>query len=255
MIEKAEEVKDLADRYQVLLHSHAFVGSVGFALQHYGKERVHRLLDGRVAFAHCNGLEPEEIETLGSHATGICVVPFTHENIWYGSCPVVELLQQGAVVSISTDGTTPYCSYDLLKEISRAVWTQWTRFGDQSVLPPGKALRMVTIDAARVLGIGHLVGSLELGKRADIILVDFNRPHLAPGELIPRMLAFYANGNDVETVIVDGKIVMQDRRVLWVDEKEVVQCAREEAQRAFERQDIGDYLQIDQDFWMNWKYE
>lgn len=254
MIEKAEEVKSLADRYQVLLHSHAFAGSVSFALKHYGKERVHRFLDGRVAFAHCNGFAPVEIETLGSHATGICVVPFTHENILYGPCPVIELLQHGAIVSISTDGTTPYCSYDLFKDISRAIWTQWMRFGDQSVLPPGKALRMVTIDAANVLGIGHLVGSLEPGKRADIILVDFNRPHLVPGELIPRMLAFYANGNDVESVIVNGKIVMQDRHILSVDEKEVIQCAREEAQKAFERQDIRGYLQMDQDFWTNWKY-
>ena len=128
------------------------------------------------------------------------------------------------------------------------------RFKDQTVFPPGKALRMVTIDAANVLGLGHLVGSLEPGKRADIILVDFNRPHLLPGELIPRLLAFYANGNDVESVIVDGKIVMQDRRVVSVDEKEVVQFAREEAQKAFERQEIRGYLEMDQDFWRSWKY-
>jgi cytosine/adenosine deaminase-related metal-dependent hydrolase len=68
------------------------------------------------------------------------------------------------------------------------------------------------------------------------------------------MLAFYANGNDVESVIVNGKIVMQDRHILSVDEKEVIQCAREEAQKAFERQDIRGYLQMDQDFWTNWKY-
>jgi cytosine/adenosine deaminase-related metal-dependent hydrolase len=211
-------------------------------------------LDGRVAFAHCNGLTQEEIETLGSQATGICAVPFTHENIYYGPCPVVELLQQGANVSISTDGTTPYCSYDLFKDISRAVWTEWMRFRDQSVLPPGKALRMVTMDAADVLGLGHLVGSLEPGKRADVILVDFNRPHLVPGTLIPRMLVFYTNGNDVESVIVDGKILMQDRRVISVDEEDVVQRAREESQKAFERQDISGYLQMDRDFWMNWRY-
>lgn len=70
MIEKAEEVKELADRYGILLHSHAFAGSVSFALKHYGSERVDRLLAGKVAFAHCNGLVSEEIETLGSHATG-----------------------------------------------------------------------------------------------------------------------------------------------------------------------------------------
>jgi 5-methylthioadenosine/S-adenosylhomocysteine deaminase len=128
------------------------------------------------------------------------------------------------------------------------------RFKDQTVFPLGKALRMVTIDAANILGLGHLVGSLEPGKRADIILIDFNRPHLLPGELIPRLLAFYANGNDVESVIVDGKIVMQDHRVVSVDEKGVVQFAREEAQKAFERQEIRGYWEMDQDFWRSWKY-
>ena len=254
MVEKAEEVKELADRYRVLLHSHAFAGSVGFALKHYGRPRVDRLLAGKVAFAHCNGLVPEEIEALGSHATGVCAVPFTHENILYGPCPVIELLQHGANVSISTDGTAPYSSYDLFKKISRAIWTQWMRFQDQTVLPPGKALRMVTIDAANALGLGHLVGSLEPGKRGDIILIDFDRPHLQPGKLIPRMLAFYANGNDVESVIVDGRILMQDRRVLSVDEGEVVQFAREQADKAFERQDIRSYLEMGEDFWRSWKY-
>ena len=254
MVEKADEIKDLAERYDILLHSHIFVGSVSFGLKYYGKQRVDRLLKGKVAFAHSNGLHQEEIETLGRHQTGICVVPFTHENILYGPCPIIELLQAGANVTISTDGTAPYCSYDLFKDISRAIWTQWERFKDQTLLPPGKALRMVTIDAARALGMDHLVGSLEPDKRADIILVDFDRPHLVPGELIPRQLAFYTNGNDVETVIVNGRILMQNRHVLSVDEKEIVQMAREESQKAFERQDIAMYLKMDNNFWSGWKY-
>jgi cytosine/adenosine deaminase-related metal-dependent hydrolase len=167
---------------------------------------------------------------------------------------VIELIQRGARVSIATDGTTPYCSYDLFKDISRAIWTQWMRFKDQSLFPPGKALRMVTIDAANVLGIGDLVGSIETGKRADVIIIDFNRPHLVPGDLIPRMLAFYANGNDVDSVVVDGKIVMRDRRVLTVDQDEVVRQAREESRRAFDRYDIRRYLEMDESFWTGWRY-
>jgi cytosine/adenosine deaminase-related metal-dependent hydrolase len=113
---------------------------------------------------------------------------------------------------------------------------------------------MVTIDAANVLGLGPLVGSLEPGKRADIIVVDFDRPHLLPGKLIPRLLAFYVNGNDVETVIGNGKILMQDRRVLSADQEEILEFARQQAQTAFERQDIRAYLETDKDFWMSWKY-
>ncbi|MGQ9583846.1 MAG: amidohydrolase family protein [Anaerolineae bacterium] len=254
MIEKAEEIRDLADRYGVLVHSHAFRGSVAFGLKHFGSERVHRLLKPTVTLAHCNGLEDEEIRVLGEEGVGIAVVPFTHENLLYGPCPAVELLRAGAVVTIATDGTAPYTSYDLFKEISRAIWAQWARFGDQRVLPAGKALRMVTIDAARALGLDHLIGSLEAGKRADIIVVDLGRPHLTPSVSVPRLLAFYVNGNDVDTVLVDGRVLMQDRAVRSVDEAAIVALAREEAAGAFARFDIEPYLRTDADFWRGWRY-
>jgi cytosine/adenosine deaminase-related metal-dependent hydrolase len=254
MIEKAEEIRDLADRYQILIHSHAFTGSVAFGLRHFGVNRVHQLLGPDVVLAHCNGLLEEEVRVLGEHGVGIAVVPFTHENILYGPCPVIELLQAGANVTISTDGTAPYCSYDLFKDVSRAMWAQWSRFGNQSLLPVGKALRMVTIDAARALGLADSIGSLEVGKRADIILVDLARPHLTPSVFVPRLLAFYTNGNDVDTVIVDGKILMQGRQVMSVDEAAVLEMAQEEAARAFERLDISAYLEMDGNFWNGWEY-
>ena len=84
--------------------------------------------------------------------------------------------------------------------------------------------------------------------------MDFDRPHLVPAELIPRQLAFYTNGNDVETVIVNGKILMHNRNVLSVNEKEIVQMARQESQKAFARQDISRYLKMDNNFWRGWKY-
>jgi cytosine/adenosine deaminase-related metal-dependent hydrolase len=254
MVEKAEEIRDLADRYGLLIHSHAFRGSIAFAMKHFGPERVHRLLKPTVTLAHCNGLAEGEVRVLGEEGIGIAVVPFTHENLLYGPCPAVELLRAGAVVTIATDGTAPYSSYDLFKEISRAIWTQWTRFDDQRVLPPGKALRMVTIDAARALGLDHLIGSLEVGKRADMIVVDLDRPHLIPDAAVPRLLAFYVNGNDVDTVLVDGRVLMQDRAVRSVDETAIMALAREEAARAFAHFDVAPYLQANADFWRGWRF-
>jgi cytosine/adenosine deaminase-related metal-dependent hydrolase len=254
MIEKAEEMRELADRHGVLLHTHAFVGSVAYGLEKYGRERVHRLLGPDVIFAHSNGLEEEEIQVLGEEGVGIAVVPFTHENILYGPCPVIELLQAGATVTISTDGTAPYCSYDLFKDVPRAVWTQWERFKDQTLLPPGKALRMVTIDAAKALGLDDMIGSLEPGKRADVIVLDFDQPHLTPHAFVPRQLVFYATGHDVETVLVDGQVLMEERQVRSVDAQAVVEQAREQAELAFERVNITDYVAMDENFWKNWKY-
>jgi cytosine/adenosine deaminase-related metal-dependent hydrolase len=254
VIEKADEMRDLADRYGVLLHSHAFRGSVTFGLKVFGPERVRRLLGPDVVLAHCNDLAEDEVRVLGEEGVNVALVPFTAENIVHGVCPAIELLQAGANVTISTDGTAPYCSYDLFKEISRAMWAQWTRLNDFRLLPPGKALRMVTIDAARALGLDDQIGSLEVGKRADIILVDMNRPHLVPRSTVPRLLAFYANGNDVDTVLVDGKVLMQDRQVLSVDVGAILDGAREAADRAFSRFDVSPYLETDEDFWLGWRH-
>lgn len=254
MIQRAEEMRELSKQHGILLHTHAFVGSLTYGLEKYGPARVRSLLGPDVALAHCNGLGADEIEVLGETGSGICVVPFTHENILYGPCPVIELLEAGANVTITTDGTTAYTSYDLFPEISRAMWTQWTRFADQHVLPAGKALRMVTIDAARALGMDHLIGSLEPNKRADIIMVNLAQPHLTPQTLLPYQLALYANGHDVDTVLVNGRILKRGGVVCAVIETEIVEYAREQAERAFARRDIREYRKMSREFWRGARY-
>jgi cytosine/adenosine deaminase-related metal-dependent hydrolase len=254
MLEKAEEMKELADKFGVILHSHALRGSIRFGMERFGMDRVQNLLGGDVVLVHCNGLEEQEVRVLGEQRVSIAVVPFTQENVLYGPCPVIELLRTGANVTISTDGSAPYTSYDLLKEIPRAISMQWSRFGDETLLPPGKALRMVTIDAARALGLDSSLGSLEVGKKADVILVDLNKPHLTPSLAAPRLVAYYASGNDVDTVLVDGKVLMQNRRVKSVDENAVLDMAREQAALAFSRSEIEPYLEMDDNFWQDWKY-
>jgi cytosine/adenosine deaminase-related metal-dependent hydrolase len=113
---------------------------------------------------------------------------------------------------------------------------------------------MVTIDAAKALGIDDEVGSLEVGKKADVILVDFNRLHLVPRTFLPQQLAYYVTGHDVDTVIVDGVVLMQNRTIKTVDVEEVKALAREEATRALERVDLEPYCQMGQDFWFGARY-
>jgi cytosine/adenosine deaminase-related metal-dependent hydrolase len=175
--------------------------------------------------------------------------------MWYGYPPIPELLEAGANVSISTDGSAPRFSFDLFKDISRAMWHQWMRFSTQDVLPAGKALRMVTIDAAKALGMAHEVGSLETGKKADVILVDLDRPHLTPTTYVPHLLTFYVNGNDVDTVIVDGEVLMNEGKILSVDEQEVMELARTEAEKAFDLVDLDDFRPSDRTFWHGTRYE
>jgi 5-methylthioadenosine/S-adenosylhomocysteine deaminase len=255
MVEKAEEIRSLADRLGVQIHTHIFGGSVDFALEHFGKERVERLLGPDVVVAHGNGLKPSEVEVIGRTRTNVATAPSTAENMWYGYPPVVELLEAGANVTISTDGSAPRFSFDLFKDIPRAMWHQWMRFKTQAVLPGGKALRMVTIDAAKALGMDDEVGSLEPGKKADVILVDLDRPHLTPTTYVPHLLTFYVNGNDVDTVLVDGKVLMEGKRILSVDVHEVMELAREEAEKAYALVDLEDFRPSDNEFWHGTRYK
>jgi cytosine/adenosine deaminase-related metal-dependent hydrolase len=255
MVEKAEEIRSLADRHGVQIHTHIFGGSVDFALEHFGRDTVERILGPDVVIAHGNGLRPTEVEVIGETRSNVATAPSTAENMWYGYPPIPELLEAGANVTISTDGSAPRFSFDLFKDISRAMWHQWMRFSTQDVLPGGKALRMVTINAAMALGMDQEVGSLEAGKKADVVLVDLDRPHLTPATYVPHLLTFYVNGNDVDTVIVDGEVLMEEGKIRSVDVDEVMQQARTEAKKAFDLVDLDDFKPSDRTFWHGTRYE
>ena len=255
MVEDAVEMRRLADEHGVQIHTHIFGGSAEFALENFGEETVDRLLGPDVVVAHGNGLGPGEVEALGRNRCGVATAPSTMENVWYGYPPIIELLEAGAKVAISTDGAAPRFSFDLLKDISRAMWHQWMIHSTPTVLPMGKALRMITIEAAHVLGLGDEVGSLEPGKKADVTIVDLDKPHLTPETFVPNLLAYYANGNDVDTVLVDGEVLMENREILSVDRDEVMNLAREEAEKAFDRVDLEKYKKTGHDFWHGTRIE
>jgi cytosine/adenosine deaminase-related metal-dependent hydrolase len=117
------------------------------------------------------------------------------------------------------------------------------------VLPAGKVLEMVTVDAARALGMEKEIGSLEPGKKADIILVDWFKPHLVPMNMPVYRMVYFANGEDVSTVLVDGRVLMRDRRVLSVNEEEVLTMAQREADVAIRRAGLQDLTVMPEGFW------
>ena len=106
--------------------------------------------------------------------------------------------------------------------------------GLAKVLPPGKLLEMATIDGARIVGLDHITGSIEVGKEADIILVNMWKPHLVPVAMEPTRMAQLARGEDVETVMVQGKILREDRKVLTVNEDDILEWAQAEAEHTCE---------------------
>jgi len=238
----AREMRAIADDRKVLIQTHMFRGSVDYALHHFGRAETGRLLgDGDVLVCHANGMGGAEAETLGAHRCGVATVAYTHENLWYGMAPIPELIRAGCRVAAATDGAAPYTSLDLWREPARTAWNQWLSEGAQTVMPPETLLRMITIDAAKALGLGGRKGSLEAGKDADVIVVDLSAPHLGPVADLAQSLAFYATAADVRDVCALGRLLMRDRRALRVDEGAIVGRAREEAARALATADLAPY--------------
>lgn len=249
--EKALEVREMADEYGVLIHTHGFRGVFEWAEREFGTEALQRILGPDTIFAHMNGLRQRDIDIMAEMDVAAVAVPFAHVDI--GPCPIVDLLRNGVRVAIATDGAAPYHQSDLFLDIHRAIVMQHMQHKSRSVLPPGRALRLVTVEAAAVLGIEHEIGSLETGKKADIILIDLDQPHLTPFVDSANMVAWYVRGNDVDTVLVDGKLLMEGRRVLSVDEEEVLANARREADAAFARFNLNEYLNHGPGYWQGWR--
>jgi cytosine/adenosine deaminase-related metal-dependent hydrolase len=253
MKHNALEAREIADEYGVLIHTHGGRGVFEWAEENYGAGVLREILGRDVVFAHMNGLTDHDISIMRETDCAAAAVPFGAANTRHGTCPIVKLIQNGVRVAISTDGAAPFHISDLFIDLHRAMFLQWMENHDMSLLPSGRAVRLVTVEAAALLGIEDEIGSLEEGKKADIILVDLNQPHLLPFEDPANMIAWYVRGNDVDTVIVDGVVLMEGRRMVTVDETEVLERAREEIKRSFERVDISPYIEHDPEFWQGWR--
>jgi len=127
-------------------------------------------------------------------------------------------------------------------------------FRDSKVLPPGKALEMCTVDAAEAFGILDYTGSLEIGKKADVILVDMKKPHLHPLNMPVDKITYFANGNDVDTVIVDGQILMENREVKTVNEYEILESANEQLELAVKRSGLKELYELTDNYWYKSHY-
>ena len=183
-----------------------------------------------MVYVHAVWLTPEEIRYIAETDTKIAHCPVANSQLAYGIAPVAELLSQGVAVGLGTDGGASY-TYDMFELMRTASYLQKQKALTSDVLTAEQAVEMATINGARVLNQDKEIGSIEEGKKADIILVDMNKPHLLPVNRYVPKLVFSANGADVRTTIIDGKVVMEDYVVKTMDEekviKDAVRCAKE----------------------------
>lgn len=242
------QLKNIATEYGTMINSHLYGGGAKFAHQYLD------VLGPSTIVAHATGISMEEVKILGDTGTNVSTAP-SARSFCRNRCPVPELMDAGANVAISTDGTSPDRTFDLFKELKVAMIEHRSHFSDTSYMPPGRVLKMVTIDAAKALNLDSMIGSLEYGKKADIILIDMNSPHLVPKLMPVQRVVYEVTGSDVSTVIVNGKILMKNRKVLTVDEKSIIDMAQSEAEKMLKRADIYEVLNETEGFWDGTRYK
>lgn len=215
----------------VSTHVAGWVEIISYCYRKYGQrdlEYLHSLgLEGSdTTFVHAVWLSPQELNLLSESNSGVVHCPLGNMHLAYGVSPVSQMMARGICVGLGTDGAAS-CTYDLFEVARTAAFLQKVANLDAESLTAEQALEMATINGAKVLGLDDQVGSLEIGKRADLIIVDFQQPHLLKTARIVPKLVYSARGSDVITTVIDGQVVMEDRRVLTLDEDRVLQRATE----------------------------
>ena len=228
------EVKELAKRYGVGVHIHLAETrweSEEEIPKKYGKRPVEHLdsigfLGPEVLAAHCVWLNEREIAVLRERGVKPVHNPVSNMKIACGIAPVPEMSAAGIPVALGTDGAASNNTLDLFNEMKFAALLNKVRTLDPTVMPAQSVLEMATINGALALRLQDRIGSLEVGKRADVVVVDLQKPHFTPLYNVVSHLVYNAVGSDVDTVIVDGKVLMRERKVLTLDEAEVLSKAQ-----------------------------
>jgi len=236
------EVARLARERGAIIHTHASENSAECEIveRETGLRNVAYLdslgVSGpHVVLAHCIHLDDAEMDSLAQTGTRVSHCPSSNLKLGSGIARVAEMLGRGISVSLGADGAACNNRLDMFTEMRTAALLQKALHGP-AVLPAERALRMATTDGARALGWDGEIGSLEVGKCADVIVVNLERLHSSPRpQQIVSAIVYSAQSSDVATVIIDGKVVMRDGKLLALDESAVIEEANREAASLMER--------------------
>jgi 5-methylthioadenosine/S-adenosylhomocysteine deaminase len=194
-----------------------------------------KFLGPDVIAAHSVWLSGAEIALIKDKNVKISHNPLSNMKLASGISPVSDMLSNGVCVSLGTDGVASNNNLDLFQEMKTSSLLQKVHNLDPTVLPADKVIDMATINGATTLGMENEIGTIKVGKKADMVLVDMKAPHLTPYRNPISHLVYSAEGADVSTVICNGKILMHEREVLVMDEVEVMGLAENAAQDLLSR--------------------
>lgn len=213
----------------------------------YGKSEVEvlnelGLLGPRLLAAHCIHLSDADIALMAEHDVKVVYNPVSNMKLASGIPRIKDLIDVGLTVALGTDGPASNNSLDMFETMKFAALLQKVKYNDPRVLPAEKIVEMATIDGARALGLGNMIGSLETGKKADVIVIDANKPHLTPIHDPYAAIVYSARGSDVSTVIVDGKIIMENREMKTVDENKVMEDVKKTSEDLLDRSNLREKI-------------
>ena len=239
--ELLEQVGRLAGERGVMIHTHASENTSECQIveSETGLRNVAYLdqvgITGpHVALAHCVHLNNHEMAILKSSGTHVAHCPSSNSKLGSGIAPVKELLNRGISVSLGADGAACNNRLDMFSEMRLAALLQKTLHGPDT-LTAETVLRMATVEGARALGEQDALGTLEAGKRADVIVVRLNELHVTPRTDLVSTMVYATQATDVDTVIIDGEVVMRQRKLLTIDEAETIAAANREQEELLRR--------------------
>nr|HEX4318227.1 5'-deoxyadenosine deaminase [Kofleriaceae bacterium] len=237
--ELLREVGAQARARGVGVHTHASENRAEIAMveARFGKRNIEvlddfGLLGPHVCIAHCIHLSDGERALMAARGAHACTCPSSNLKLASGVCGVPELLAAGVNVAIGADGAPCNNNLDGLHELRLTALLHKPGRGPRT-LPAPEVVRMATLGGATALGLGATVGSLEVGKRADVIAIDTGALHETPAEAPWSLVAYAAKATDVKHVAVDGRLVVRDRALLTLDVAAVTRRARDAARRLF----------------------
>jgi len=226
--EMMHKVLEFKGEYGVPFTTHASENQTELEVvrQQYGKTPIellksYGLLDTGTILAHCVKLNDHEIAMLSESGTHVAHCPESNLKLGSGIARIADMVAAGVNICIGTDGATSNNDLDMLGEIRTAALLQKGVNENPELLTTMQAMEMATINGAKAFGLDHLMGSIEAGKQADLAIIDFDKSHLTPCYDIYAHLIYAVNKSDVDTVLINGKIHMQDGELNYLDEEAI----------------------------------
>lgn len=228
--EYLREISDEAKKLNVGIHIHLAetLSEIKQIQEQYNKTPVEMVYDAGifsinpVAAAHCVHMTDQDLEVLARENISVVHNPESNMKLASGIAPITKMLEMGINVGVGTDGAASNNNLDMFQELKSAALLQKVNNYDPTALAAYQALSMATKNGAKALGLAREIGKIQVGMKADLILIDLSKPHLQPLHDLSAHLVYSAGASDVDTVIINGQVIMRNRVVTTIDEEKVL---------------------------------